>query len=193
MGSKVTDLLIPVSLGAPAILGAILYAIKRLSAFDLELRTHRQQARLRYIEASDETADHFRELAIYQKVFAKATVADGHGKDFEDLARIVRADSVARRLFVTYSTRIEPHGANTERSALGNRVRNDVPLCVLALLTSDDAKRYNQEWAAHLHQRIQDGEIREARIDRRRLIRRAIVMAMTGRVHRARARLHDDR
>jgi len=192
MGSHVPHLLIPVLLGAPGLLGVILYAIKRLSAFDLELRTHRQQARLRYFEASNETRGQW--LAIYQNALAAFTVADGYGKDIEDLERIVRADSVARRLFVTDFTRIDPHRVSAEWSARGkSRGRTDVPTCVLALLSIEEAKRYDQEWAAHLHQRVQEGEVREASIDRRRLIRRAIVMAMTKRVRRAGARVRHDR
>jgi hypothetical protein len=187
-----SHLLIPVLLGVPGILGAILYVIKRLSVFDLELRTHRQQARLRYLAVSNETRGQWQ--AIYQNALAACTVADGYGKDIEDLERIVRADSVARRLFLTDFARIDPHRVSEGRSGREKgRVRTDVPTCVLALLSIEEAKRYDQEWAAHLHQRVQEGEVREASIDRRRLIRRAIVMAMTKRVRRAGARLRHDR
>src|SRR4051794_23636886 len=49
------------------------------------------------------------------------------------------------------------------------RIDTDVPSWVLALLSYQDAERYAKEWAAHLHQRVREGEIREARVDRRSL------------------------
>lgn len=55
-----------------------------------------------------------------------------------------------------------------------------LPAWVLALLGPDEGPRYAEEWSAHLHDRIEDGEIHEARVDRRRLTRRALVLALTG-------------
>jgi hypothetical protein len=45
-----------------------------------------------------------------------------------------------------------------------------------ALLDSDDASRCAQEWAAHLHERILDGEQNAARMDRWRFVRFALVL-----------------
>jgi len=65
-----------------------------------------------------------------------------------------------------------------------------VPIWPLALTSPDDATRYAAEWSAHLHERIQEGEIKQARRDRRRLIIAAVTLAVALRVRRALGRTH---
>jgi len=60
-----------------------------------------------------------------------------------------------------------------------------VPAWVLALLSPGEADRCAQEWGAHLHERIQDGQIREARRDRRGFVWRALLLAISSRMQRA--------
>ena len=60
----------------------------------------------------------------------------------------------------------------------------DIPASILALLDSAHAEQYGSEWKAHLAQRVADAQLREARRDRRRLIRYALVLALTSRLDR---------
>ncbi|MGO9322669.1 MAG: hypothetical protein ACLQBY_17960 [Solirubrobacteraceae bacterium] len=60
-----------------------------------------------------------------------------------------------------------------------------VPNWVLALMPDEDAQRYCQEWGAHLHQLVEEGEIRQARRDRRRLALAAVTLAIALRWRRA--------
>jgi hypothetical protein len=69
------------------------------------------------------------------------------------------------------------------------RAQTQMPPWALALLSADEATRCAQEWTAHLYQQVQEGEIREASIDRKRLARRAVVMAVTSRIRTAGLRL----
>jgi|HubBroStandDraft_3_1064219.scaffolds.fasta_scaffold12454_5 hypothetical protein len=62
--------------------------------------------------------------------------------------------------------------------------QNTVPSWAFLLLTSDDAQRYKWEWGDHLRQLIEDDEIKQARIDRRRLARAAIFLAIVLRIRR---------
>jgi hypothetical protein len=66
----------------------------------------------------------------------------------------------------------------------------DIPPWVLGLMPPNDAQRYTSEWTAHLDQLIAEGEIRQARRDRRRLALAAITLAIALRVRRALGRAH---
>ncbi len=57
---------------------------------------------------------------------------------------------------------------------------------VLNLLDPEDAERYGLESASHLHERYRDGEIAEARLDRRRLERHALRVAASQRLRQPR-------
>jgi hypothetical protein len=62
--------------------------------------------------------------------------------------------------------------------------RANIPIWALGLLAPEDAQRYAWEWGAHLHQLIEEGELRQARIDRRRLALAAVTLAVALRVRR---------
>jgi hypothetical protein len=62
--------------------------------------------------------------------------------------------------------------------------KTNPPTWVLRLMTPKDAHRYKLEWGAHLHQLIEDGEIRQARHDRRRFVFAAVTIAVALRVRR---------
>jgi hypothetical protein len=59
-----------------------------------------------------------------------------------------------------------------------------VPAWSLRLLNPEDAWRYKLEWSAHLYQLLEEGEDRQARIDRRRLALLAIALAVAPRARR---------
>jgi DNA-binding transcriptional MerR regulator len=65
-----------------------------------------------------------------------------------------------------------------------------IPSWAMRLMASEDAERYTQEWGAHLYQLIEEGELRQARRDRRRLVLAAITLAVALRVRRALGRAH---
>jgi hypothetical protein len=50
-----SDLAVSALLVGPGIIAAIIYAAKCLFAVDLDIRTHREEARLRYLQALDRT------------------------------------------------------------------------------------------------------------------------------------------
>ncbi len=58
------------------------------------------------------------------------------------------------------------------------------PPRTLKLMPPTDAQRYAWEWSAHLLQLIEEGQIRQARRDRRRLALTAIALAVVLRVRR---------
>jgi len=66
--------------------------------------------------------------------------------------------------------------------------RLGIPSVALGLLATEDAERYEREWGAHLYQLIEEGEFRQARRDRRRLVLAAITLAIVLRVRRALSR-----
>lgn len=222
---------------APAVLGFILYAIKRLAGFDLELRAHRERLRVQYLEAAREAREAGRVpaaearhavLAARHAVLkaqqaaldARPTVQGArHGLVAlprtlgaildavqSTVGEIVRTlpstlGEVLRSLWEIVCTlpsilwetgrAVGTEGVRTLASLesllpwrrTGTRlgVRTDIPRWALALL-GDDGERYAREWAAHLHERVEDGEIREARRDRRRLVRRAPAIALSTRL-----------
>jgi hypothetical protein len=59
-----------------------------------------------------------------------------------------------------------------------------VPAWSLRLLNPEDAWRYKMEWSAHLYQLLEEGEERQARIDRRRLALLAVALAVALRARR---------
>jgi hypothetical protein len=61
----------------------------------------------------------------------------------------------------------------------------DVPSWILGLMSADDAQRYSSEWGAHLLQLIEEGEVGQARRDRRRFVIATITLAVALRVRRA--------
>jgi hypothetical protein len=79
-------------------------------------------------------------------------------------------------LFLKYTLQTSHPGSRTPRS--------DVPRWALGLLASEDAERYRIEWGAHLHQLVEDGELRQARRDRRRLAIGAVTLAVALRVRK---------
>jgi hypothetical protein len=237
----VIDLLISAVLVAPTLLAATMYIAKRLATFDLELRTLREEARLRHLRASNRmrsfaqaqlsTFDHDRanthqrapavRIKVNQEIDCSSALIDPSVRAraehiLKSLADITAKDLAEHELFANSGTL--PREAHdefaTNRSGIARTVAltrdrwrrrqldrllcaranqqtqaviAEVPLWALALLGGEEAKRYAQEWAAHLRQRIDEGELRAARVDRRRLARRAIVMAVTRRVHGAHA------
>ncbi len=60
----------------------------------------------------------------------------------------------------------------------------NVPTWSLRLLNPEDARRYGLEWSAHLHQLLEEGEERQARIDRRRLALLAVALGVALRARR---------
>lgn len=64
-------------------------------------------------------------------------------------------------------------------------VRTSVPIWALRLFDPIDVQRYSREWSAHLYQLVEEGDLKRARIDRRRLMYAAIFLALALRVRRA--------
>lgn len=64
-------------------------------------------------------------------------------------------------------------------------VRTSVPTWALQLFDPIDVQRYSQEWNAHLYQLVEEGDLKQARIDRRRLVYAAVFLALALRVRRA--------
>lgn len=58
-------------------------------------------------------------------------------------------------------------------------VSTSVPTVLVALLGPREAERLGGQWEAHLWERVASGEYREARRDRRRLMRHALVLVGT--------------
>ena len=137
MNDVLNDLVAALLLGASAA-SVVMYLIKRLATFDLEVRTRREQARVRHL-----TSRHAREVLQLPAIASRAA----------------------------------------QQSCVG------LSWWALRLLDPVDAERYALEWAAHLHERICDGEIREARVDRRRLVRHALLRAASQRLRHPRRRL----
>jgi predicted alpha/beta hydrolase family esterase len=80
-------------------------------------------------------------------------------------------------------------------AAIGRRARTrsvsaktTMPGWALDLLDQENAERYAFEWGAHLFQLVEEGHLEEARADRRRLTRLALVFAIVLLLRRARAR-----
>lgn len=99
---------------------------------------------------------------------------------------------LARRRFLLeearYERRLQQRRArDLLNSSLCNssRARFDLLTCALTLMATRDIWRYAREWAAHLFQLIEEGELSQARRDRRRLALAAITLAVALRMRRA--------
>lgn len=62
--------------------------------------------------------------------------------------------------------------------------RINVPSWAIGLMNADDAQRYAFEWGAHLYQLVNEGQIKQARRDRRGLAFTAISLAVALRLRR---------
>jgi hypothetical protein len=78
-------------------------------------------------------------------------------------------------------------GTRPRWPARGQRraAKADVPGWAIGLMSARDGGRYASEWGAHLCQLIEEGELGQARRDRRRLALAAIFLAVTLRLRRA--------
>jgi hypothetical protein len=63
--------------------------------------------------------------------------------------------------------------------------RTDLPGWASLILGAEDAERYRKEWGAHVWELIEEGQSKQARRDRRRLIRSIFWIAVVVRVTRA--------
>ncbi len=95
--------------------------------------------------------------------------------------RIIVAASARLPIYV----RVRDFLVLPKRSAFERQPRTDLPGWVVIVLGSEDAERYRKEWGAHLWEMIEAGELKQARRDRRRLIRAVLWLAFAIRVHRA--------
>jgi hypothetical protein len=93
------------------------------------------------------------------------------------------------RLFNSYRTaQFEKVVTLRSRRGWGRRnrmVRTSVPTWALRLFNPIDAQRYSREWGAHLYQLVEEGDIKQARIDRLCLMCAAVFLALALRVRRA--------
>jgi hypothetical protein len=78
----------------------------------------------------------------------------------------------------------EARPGRDKRLTRRGRLAGSVPSWALGLMADADARRYAWEWSAHLLQLIEEGEIRQARRDRRRLALAAVTLAIALRVRR---------
>lgn len=215
-------------IAGPAAVAAAAYMLKRIFAFDLELRANRERLRadrecdraralsaraacaaklssaadVDYWSPQDVSQNASETLALLQRMIDDIsphvadpdtlieglvrTVPDSHlrrlwitdGAIASDVMLLVRAGAALARMLAHYPA--QPSDT---------RVSVEVPIWILALLAPTDADRCAREWAAHLHERIADGELDEARADRRGFVRHAIGLAIRRRVaHAARSR-----
>lgn len=197
---------------APVVVAAAIYAVRRLSVLDLELRTNREREHTRLLreQARSEVArlsltvvraaDLRAEEGLRGFDAGKEPAPDGLHWQLVHDGRVVvlpRTLTVGRRpvqLDMSRTAELIHRGGlqvrESLREAVARRptrahVRADIPAWALALLDSDEADRCSREWAAHLHERISDGELREARADRWRFVRYAILLAITCQLRRS--------
>lgn len=215
-----SDVLPELLVAGPPFVAWVLYVIRRLCAFDLEVRTNREQQRRLYEHERDRTDWDREEVRIVEDDFLDEVLEAHREMTGQELLRGQALEEYrARRVREIREARAERERASrnavlvasmwpsrTARSrgarwisyldqVLGGRlkprrssVRADIPAWVLALLDPEEAQRCAGEWGAHLHQQIEDGEVREARVDRRRFVRHALVLAITRRARRATSR-----
>jgi hypothetical protein len=67
---------------------------------------------------------------------------------------------------------------------VSNPPEERVPTLALILMRGEDRERYRNEWAAHLSQLVTEGQLREARRDRRRFVLAALVIVCSVRFRR---------
>ena len=141
---------------APAAVAAIRYIIKHTCALDLELRVYRVRLQ-NELEA------------------ARRAGADAASIEFLT-TRPPRWYQVRDRRRMRQW--LSSYGVDDVRTVT-------VPGWALAFLDASEAERCSVEWGSHLHQRIAEGETREARADRRRFVRLALRLAVTRHLSRA--------
>jgi hypothetical protein len=59
-----------------------------------------------------------------------------------------------------------------------------MPAWMVKILGTEDAERYVSEWGAHLSQLVEEGELKQARKDRRQFVVAALLLAIVLRVRR---------
>jgi RNA polymerase sigma factor (sigma-70 family) len=256
MAARMSALSPELLVATPALVGALLYAIKRLSSFDLEIRVQRERQRTHYLAHSHLRAS-LERLAGTDDALGSADqgrlVAPGGAPD-DAIAACLSIDDLRgmfgglsqqhhdilvmrecaglsyreigerlgmsrtcvksvlfrarRRLSEEYEELVSVERLGVSRAGVEStlfrarrrlsekllskddvmprhRARTDIPPWALALLDGEVADRCAREWAAHLHERIADDELRDARADRRAFVRYALVLAITTRVCRA--------
>jgi chemotaxis regulatin CheY-phosphate phosphatase CheZ len=171
---------------------AALALMKRLSTFDLELRTHRARkrrewesaiARLGVEEALDRAQSWVSEAAQRLR-HAEQLAMELGGKDGalnDDALALVTP--YRKQLGAAHHLLAELK-IEARRTTEAGELRIAMPAVLLAMLRPEDAGQYTLEWEAHLRERIDAGEVREARGDRRTLVRYALMLALTSRVRR---------
>jgi RNA polymerase sigma factor (sigma-70 family) len=259
MAARMSALSPELLVATPALVGALLYAIKRLSSFDLEIRAQRERQRAHYLaqfhlRASLErlagtddalgSAHHGRLASVGgapdDAIAACLSIDDLRGmfgglsqqhhdilvmrefeglsyreigerlgmsragvestlfrarrrlsKEYEELANVERLGvsraGVQSTLFRA-RRRLSEKFLPKDEVMLRHRARTDIPPWALALLDCEVAERCAREWAAHLHERVEHGELREARADRRAFVRYALILTITSRVRRVLSR-----
>lgn len=65
-----------------------------------------------------------------------------------------------------------------------SQAKADCPPRTVCLMATADAERYSAEWGAHLLQLVEEGEVKQARTDRRRLALAAVALALVLRLRR---------
>jgi hypothetical protein len=71
---------------------------------------------------------------------------------------------------------------------LAGRPNDDLDRRLLGLMDSTEEQRYEQKWAAQLHDLLRDNELRQARRDRRCIVVAAIAFSLMFRLSRALSR-----
>lgn len=183
---------------AAAAATAVLCVLKRLCAFDLEVRAHRERERAR-LHAQVSRRHDTPHVLIVDATTVEAFVDDepdrGSAQQNEiHFRRTTRRDgeeSGVVEFRPTTRSRVPRWVDEVREIVLFGPSKRDtraphtqVPAWALALLDPTEADRCAREWAAHLHERIADDELREARDDRRRFVRYAVILAITRRARR---------
>jgi hypothetical protein len=152
-------------------IAALLYAIRRISAFDLELRANRERRREEYVEAR-----------------RRALRADN--EYLQARRRRQPPGDWTAKLWDPESDAVDPSvgsAPGAERARVDEAFKlYDLPPWALVLLDPAEAERCSREWKVHLIGRLEHGELHAARADRRSFARYALLLAMTRRIRRAR-------
>jgi hypothetical protein len=139
------------------------------------------------------------EEAIYDFLVAKIAGTPSNMADVKYRARQIREGQrgapprllkyLQNRQLNSYRTaqfdRTVTLGSKRPRTRRNRVVKTSVPTWPLRLFDPIDAQRYTREWGAHLYQLVEEGDIKRARIDRRRLAFAAVFLALALRVRRA--------
>jgi hypothetical protein len=137
----------------------------------------------RSLRATRLIAEEAAKAASISIIAAAASRAVGEVTGLTDDAAVNPATPRAHKRRFRFSLRLkQPSGFELVVGAGQHHPPTDVPSWALRLMGSDDAQRYTWEWGAHLHQLVEEGELRQARRDRRRLALGAITMAIALRV-----------